>query len=53
MTDITKCSNKECKMKDKCLRYLAKDNEYWQSYCHFECNKENNWEYMIKVDKDR
>jgi len=47
--DITKCDNKDCKIKENCLRYLAKDNLY-QSYAHFECNKENNWKYKLRVN---
>jgi hypothetical protein len=48
--DITKCTNQDCKVKDNCLRYLAKDNEYWQSYADFVCNKENNWKYKLRVN---
>ncbi len=31
MSDITKCSGKDCPMKDKCYRFTAKDG-FWQSY---------------------
>jgi hypothetical protein len=34
MTDITKCNNKECPMKEKCYRHTAKDG-FFQSYCYF------------------
>jgi len=51
--EITKCTNKEFKIKDYCLRHLATDNEYWQSYADFECNKENKWEHKIRVNKVR
>lgn len=39
MTDITKCANKNCKIKEQCYRYTAKDG-YWQSYANFNDNKE-------------
>lgn len=32
MADITKCKGDGCPMKDKCFRYTAPANEYWQSY---------------------
>jgi hypothetical protein len=35
MADITKCVGGECKKKEKCYRYTAPDNEYWQSYSDF------------------
>jgi|FreactTroBogLake_1042271.scaffolds.fasta_scaffold00757_15 hypothetical protein len=36
MADITMCKNTECELKDTCYRFLAKANEYWQSYAKFE-----------------
>lgn len=38
MTDITKCANKKCKIKEQCYRYTAKDG-YWQSYTEFSKGK--------------
>lgn len=35
MPDISKCSNSNCKMKNKCYRFKAISNEY-QSYSFFE-----------------
>lgn len=35
MTDITKCNNQDCPIKDKCYRYLAKANSRWQSWHNF------------------
>lgn len=32
MADITKCKGTGCDMKDRCYRYTAKSNEYWQAY---------------------
>lgn len=31
MADITKCNNEECKLKEKCYRYLAESSRF-QSY---------------------
>ena len=38
MADITKCANKNCKIKEYCYRYNAPDG-YWQSYANFNNNK--------------
>lgn len=38
MTDITKCTAKNCKLKEQCYRYTAKDG-YWQSYANFNKDK--------------
>ena len=38
MADITKCANKECKIKEQCYRHTAKDG-YWQSYAEFSKDK--------------
>jgi len=32
MSDITKCAGKKCKVKNKCHRFTAPANEYWQAY---------------------
>ena len=32
MSNITKCTNKDCPVKTKCYRYTADANELWQSY---------------------
>lgn len=34
-TDISKCSNDECSLKENCLRWTIKPGEY-QSYTRFE-----------------
>lgn len=31
MSDITMCRNNDCKIKDKCYRYTAPVDKYWQS----------------------
>lgn len=38
MADITKCANKNCKIKDMCYRYNARDG-YFQSYADFNNGK--------------
>lgn len=38
MADITKCANKNCKIKEICYRYTAVDG-YWQSYADFNNSK--------------
>ena len=32
MTDITKCRDEDCPLKESCYRYTAPHNEYGQSY---------------------
>lgn len=32
MADISKCEGTECPLKEKCYRYTAEANEYWQAY---------------------
>lgn len=39
MADITKCANKNCKIKDKCYRFLAKADPLYQSYADFNNSK--------------
>ena len=53
--DITKCSNEKCKLKDKCYRYLATDDQ-WQSYALFKPVKgkcEHYWEVSSKSQMRR
>jgi hypothetical protein len=32
MSDITKCTGKDCLVKENCKRFTAKGNDYWQSW---------------------
>jgi hypothetical protein len=49
MADITKCTNEQCKEKQDCKRFTAKDS-YMQSYCKFE--PENGvCDFKIQVNK--
>lgn len=36
MPDLTMCCNCDCPYRDKCYRYRAVPDEFWQSYCLFE-----------------
>lgn len=36
MSDITKCTNEKCPLKDKCWRWLAPSDSLWQSVAKFE-----------------
>ena len=38
-TDITKCTNKDCPLRGKCLRFVIKPNELKQSYQRFQFKK--------------
>lgn len=54
MTDISKCDNKDCPIRDKCYRFTAKSGE-WQTYADFQYDKKLNkcvyfWEeYKLKT----
>jgi len=32
MSDITKCTGKDCPFKDDCKRFTTEGNDYWQSW---------------------
>jgi hypothetical protein len=32
MPDITMCNGNDCKLKDKCYRFVADADPHWQSY---------------------
>lgn len=36
MTDISKCANKTCPIKEKCYRWTAPGDKYAQSYAAFK-----------------
>lgn len=36
MSDITKCKNKECVMKNFCKRHTSPSNEYRQAFSDFK-----------------
>lgn len=50
MPDITKCTNKECKSKEKCYRYMSKANNR-QSYEFFNLYREDKCAYFIPAIK--
>lgn len=41
MNDITKCMNKECPIKNQCLRYTIESSSKWQSYSFLQCREIN------------
>lgn len=41
MPDITMCWNKTCPLRDKCYRYRAIPDKYWQSFAEFRPNTIN------------
>ena len=36
MPDITMCCNNDCPFRDRCYRYRAIPEEFWQSYAEFK-----------------
>lgn len=61
MVDVTLCMNNHCPLRDKCYRYRAIPDKYWQSYSKFEPHKSTGWkggyecDYFWQIDwvKDR
>jgi len=56
MSDIDKCSGIDCKLKQKCYRFLAPSSEPWQWWCNHEYNKQTKtcdyfWEVETKKIK--
>lgn len=45
MADICKCTGKNCEIKEKCYRFVAKDS-YWQAYADFNKGEK------IKTEKE-
>ena len=45
MADISKCTGKNCEIKEKCYRFMARDG-YWQAYADFNKGKK------IKTEKE-
>lgn len=39
MTDITKCTNSECPLKEDCYRWTSKSNDHQQSVQLFKYNR--------------
>ena len=46
MTDITKCTNINCKMKRVCYRFTAESSGSNQSYAEFKPNGDNSCYYF-------
>ena len=42
MPDITLCCNRDCPMRTKCYRYLARPDEYAQSFALFQSKYKTN-----------
>lgn len=61
MVDVTLCVNNHCPLRDKCYRYRAIPDKYWQSYSKFEPHTNTGWkdgfecDYFWQIDwvKDR
>ncbi len=49
MPDISMCSNEECPSKDKCYRYVAIPDEYWQSYGAFSFDVSGKCSYFMEA----
>ena len=52
MVDISMCGNKECKLKDTCYRYLAKPDEYAQTYGLFCPSDDSHCEFYWEANDE-
>lgn len=48
MADITKCTNKDCPLKETCYRWTAEEDEM-QSYSDFKPDENGECEYYWEV----
>lgn len=49
MPDITMCCNIDCPLKEKCYRYRAVPDSYWQSFAMYK-PKDNVCDYFWLID---
>ena len=52
MSDISKCTGKDCKVKESCYRFTAPPSEYWQSYIMPQV-KDGKCEMYWKTEKQK
>ena len=50
MPDITMCCNYDCPLKDKCYRYRAVPDSYWQSFAMFNTTGEKDCDHFWQLD---
>ena len=53
MPDISMCENINCKKRKSCYRYLAKPNEYLQSYVLFNSEGAKDCDFYWHVDRKK
>lgn len=53
MSDITKCDDKSCPMKNECYRYRAISSEYRQSYFMDSPRNEDNCDMFMVIQIGR
>ncbi len=52
MPDITCCHGKYCQIKEKCYRYTATPNAFWQSYFLISPYKDEKCEYFLEYKNE-
>lgn len=51
-TDICACTNEQCKLKEKCLRWhLAKNMDMYQVYAIYKPNSDNDCDNLIETKR--
>lgn len=51
MPDISMCANKNCYVKEKCYRYTAVPNPYYQSFATFDYDDSQGSCFIDNKDK--
>ncbi len=51
MVDISKCEGRDCPLKESCLRYTCKADQYLQSYLTESPYKDGECNYFIQDRK--
>lgn len=52
MSDICKCSNEECEIKEQCERYTVPSHPYYQAFCDFKPDENGKCIWFIKNKED-
>ena len=52
MSDITKCSNEECIIKEQCRRYTAPPHPYYQYVHNYQPDKDGKCIWFLKDKKN-
>ena len=52
MSDICKCTNEDCKLKEQCRRHTAPSNPYYQPTQRYEPEEDGKCKWILIDKKD-